>query len=510
MSYQGGGRTFSTLDGALGTVQGLRWTSINTSYNLPWKSFGDLVLPMPRGQILDPVLLTARNVAISTFEDHYVSPYVQNFNVEVQRDLGRRMTLEVRYVGNKSTKLYDAVPLNQWQANTNAEFLQAFKTTVQGGDAPLFDRMLNGLNVTGFGVVDGTTRTGSAALRTFTTTRTMLANGNIGLLANFFNTTNAFTNENGGILRNAKLPETYFVANPQFSNVTLNGNGSASTYHSMIAQVTKRLSSGFSNQTSYTWSKGLGDDSADNASNFRDVNNRRSEKTRLSFDRTHSFRTTGTFELPFGPNKRLLGSRSGILARIVQRWQLAGIANWTSGAALNIAANGATFASAATANNNNTPMIVGAFPKTSGEITLSKDVVGASYFPGFTQVSDPGCSKITAAQTLNTLCTNLAIKDGSGNLVLLNSDAGQLGTLGKRWIEGPSEFRFDLNATKRIKIAERKEFELRIDAINVLNHSLWATTGTGALVLDINNANFGRITNKTGNRTFTINTRLNF
>jgi hypothetical protein len=334
----------------------------------------------------------------------------------------------------------------------------------------------------------------------------MLATGAVGALANFFNTTNAFTNENGGILRSAKLPETYFVANPQFSTVTLNGNGSSSTYHSLIVQVSKRLSKGFSNQSSYTWSKGLGDDSADNASNFRDVYNRKMEKTRLSFDRTHSFRTNGTYELPFGPGRPLLASAPGWLSRIVERWQFGGIANWTSGAPLNVTANLATFSSA-TANMAN---IVGAFPKSSGEITTPKDVAGAVYFSGFTQVTDPSCSKVTSLQTLNTLCTNLAIKDPSGNLVLVNSEPGQLGNLGKRWIEGPSSFQFDMDLVKRIKIAERKEFELRIDAINVLNHSLWATTGTGALNLDINSANFGRITNKTGNRTFTINTRLNF
>src|SRR5207249_443014 len=110
---------FSNLDGALGSIQGLRWTSINTSYGLTWNSFGDIVLPMPRGRILDPVLLTGRNVAVSTYEDHYVNPYVQVFNLEIQRDLVRNTTLEVRYVGSKSTKLYDAVALNQWQAPTN-------------------------------------------------------------------------------------------------------------------------------------------------------------------------------------------------------------------------------------------------------------------------------------------------------------------------------------------------------------------------------------------------------
>jgi len=501
LNYQGGGRTFSTLDGALGSIQGLRWSSINTSYALAWKSFEDIVLPLPRGQILDPVLLTARNVAISGFEDHYTNPYVQNYNVEIQRQLGRGMTLEVSYVSNKSTKLFDAVALNQWQANTNAEFLDAFKVTQQGGNAPLFDRMLMGLNVTGFGVVDGTTRTGSAALRTFTTTRAMLANGSVGALGNFFNTTNAFTNENGGILRNAKFPENYFVQNPQFSTVTLNGNGSASTYHSMIVQVTKRLSRGFSNQTSYTLSKGLGDDSADNASNFRDVTNRRMEKTRLSFDRTQSFRSNGTYELPFGPNKLLLRNAPGWLSRIVERWQFAGIANWTSGAPLNVTATNATFSS----STANTAAIVGDFPKTSGTVVPATDVPGALYFQGFTQSSDPSCSSVTSLQTLNTLCTNLAIKDPSGKFILVNPQPGQLGNLGKRWIEGPSSFSFDMNLIKRIKIAERNEFELRVDAINVLNHSNWANP-----TLDINSANFGRILNKTGNRTFTLNTRLNF
>src|SRR5207237_917568 len=149
--------------------------------------------------------------------------------------------------------------------------------------------------------------------------------------------------------------------------------------------------------------------------------------------------------------------------------------------------------------------LVGALAKSPGEAGPSKDVAGAMYFNGFTQTSDPSCGRVTAAQTLNTLCTNLAIKDASGNLILVNPDPGQLGNLGKRWIEGPTNFQLDFDLVKRIKIAERKEFELRVDAINVLNHSVW-----GNPTLDINSANFGRITTKTGNRTFTINTRLNF
>ena len=87
----------------------------------------------------------------------------------------------------------------------------------------------------------------------------------------------------------------------------------------------------------------------------------------------------------------------------------------------------------------------------------------------------------------------------------MNPEPGQLGNLGKRWITGPSSFSLDMDLIKRIKVGEKKEFELRLDAINVLNHSVWANP-----TLDINSANFGRITNKTGNRTFTINTRFSF
>jgi len=501
VNYQGGGRTFSNLDGNLGSIQGLRWTSINTTYNLPWKNFGDLALPLPRGKILDPVQLNARNIAIALYEDEYVNPYVQNFNLEVQRDLAKSLTLEVRYVGSKGTKLYDEIPMNQWQANSNPDFVEAFKITQAGGNAALFDRMLMGLNVTGFGVVDGVTRRGSAALRTFTTTRTNFANGNIGTLANFFNTTNAFTNENGGILRNAKLPENYFVENPQFSTVTLNANGGNSTYHSLILQVTKRLSHGFSTQTSYTLSKALGEDSDDNASNFRDVNNRRMEKTLTSFSRTHSFRSNGTLELPIGPNKLLLANSSGWLARAIERWQFGAITNWSSGAPLSITATTATFSS----STASTPNVLGPIPADFGKVVPATDVAGARYFAGLVQTSDPSCARITSSENLNTLCTNKAIQDSAGNYIFVNPEPGQLGTLGKRWITGPSRFTLDMNLIKRFRVGERKEFELRMDGINVLNHSVWANP-----TVDINSTNFGRITNKTGNRTFTLNTRLNF
>jgi hypothetical protein len=95
--------------------------------------------------------------------------------------------------------------------------------------------------------------------------------------------------------------------------------------------------------------------------------------------------------------------------------------------------------------------------------------------------------------------------DSQGDLLLVNPDAGQIGNMGLKWIEGPSRISLDMNLIKRVRIAETKEFELRIDAVNVLNHPNF-----GNPTLNINSLNFGRITSATGSRRFVANLRLNF
>ena len=129
---------------------------------------------------------------------------------------------------------------------------------VAGGDAALFDQMLRGLNL-GLGVINGTTVTGSQSLRNNTLFRAQIANGDVGSFASLLNTSTTVTNVGGGLLRNSGLfPENFIVLNPQFLSVTLNANPANSTYHAGTLQITKRLSYGLTNQTSYTWSRSLG------------------------------------------------------------------------------------------------------------------------------------------------------------------------------------------------------------------------------------------------------------
>ena len=76
------------------------------------------------------------------------------------------------------------------------------------------------------------------------------------------------------------------------------------------------------------------------------------------------------------------------------------------------------------------------------------------------------------------------------------------------WIQGPGNIGLDMNLTKRVKLSETKEFELRIDAVNVLNRPNFGAPV--AANLSINSTSFGRITTATGSRSFVLNSRINF
>lgn len=477
-------------------ASGLSYTTAN------YLSLTNLTLPIPQQYApLQPVPLDGtRTDSMASAAANRPSPYIQNFNFEIQRELAPNFTLSTAYVGTKGTRLWGGIPLNSVEIFKNG-FLNAFNVTRTGGNAPLFDQMLGGLNIPGAGVVNGTTVTGSAALRAFTSTRALIANGNVGGLADFLNRSTSVTGRGGGFVRNSGLfPENFFVLNPQFNGVTLYTNPGSATYHSLQVQVTKRLSHGFTNSTAYTWSRTLGENDTDGAVTYRDPRNRSLNKTLSGFHRTHLFTSNGTFELPFGPNRLLLGNTGGWLSRLVERWQLGGIFSWTSGAPLTITAPISTITQATAVS---TPNIVADFPKSIGKVTKVQN--GVVYFPGIAQITDPSLSGVSTLNGLSGSFSNRAITDSQGRLLLVNPTPGALGSLGLQWIEGPPSLGLDMNLIKRVKITESKEFEVRVDAVNVLNHPNFADP-----VVNINSLSFGRITSATGNRRFVTNLRLNF
>src|SRR5207248_2950025 len=173
--------------------------------------------------------------------------------------------------------------------------------------------------------------------------------------------------------------------------------------------------------------------------------NRSLDKTLQASDRRHDFRINGSWELPFGPNRLLLRNSHGLLARMVEQFQLSWILNMTSGSPNNIGARN-TYVGYGRAD------VVGDFP------------------PGrYQNVTDPQCANVTPLQGLQTACSLRAITDSKGHILLQNATPGRLGNLGAGWVEGPGQFRYDMSASKTMRISETKSVQFRIDARNLLN-----------------------------------------
>jgi hypothetical protein len=491
VTYQGGGRGLD-LDTALtSNLPGIG----DAQTGFTPTTFADLStlgasLPLQRNKPLTPVSVTqARTSNLTTWDPNYVSPYIQNFTLSVTREVSRMLTVDMRYIGTRGVKLYGTIALNQANFLTNG-LLDEFNKVRTGSDSTVLNQMFAGLNL-------GTSANASAYLRSNTNWRGFFANGDVAGFASRLATTNEITNQGGGLVRNGKFPENFIVNNPQFNSVGFNSNPGSSTYHSLQSQLTFRPTHGLSYQATYVWSKGL----AGATTGFLNPIDRSLDRALQPSNRTHDFRTNGSFELPIGPNKLLFANSSGILARIVEQWQLSWIANINSGGPLNITG---------TQNyvNGGRLSIVGPFPKDLGHATMTDGL--PIYFPviGLQFLRDPGCAEVTTLQGLQAQCTNNALADSTGRILLRHSAPGTLGTLGDRWIEGPGSFRFDLGASKTMRINETKSLQLRIDARNVLNHPI-----LGNPSLNINNSTtFGQISggSVTGARQFQGQLRVTF
>jgi len=540
LNYQGAASFNAGLNVASGNNPGLTYNQTftlqgvnNTYFNL---ASPNLPIPVPGPpstfKALTPQGFYSRSDPLVGFDDNRVNPYVQNWSLEIQRELAKNLTFEARYIGSKGTKLFGGISIddmNIYAQGAGQTLLDAYNQTRAGGNSPLFNQMLNGITLNsgtnaalGQGTVDGVNLTGSAALRANATFKPLLADGRIGEFANALNTsTQGTTTGAGGLIKNGGLPDNWLVPNPQYAAVVLMTNPGSSTYHSMNLQVTKRLSNGFASSLAYTWGRSLGEASNDGNISYLDPNNRHLNKSLLTFHRTNDIRSNGTWELPFGPGKKFMSSSNGTLARLVERWQLGGILQWSSGQPLTITATNSQLTwtqvpgQIAIVRTSNTPDVSGSFAKSAGEITPIAS--GASYFDGLVQKDDPSKAGVTQSQTLQSSFSNKAIYDSNGNVVLANPAPGAVGTLGRTYIEGPSHIKFDLNLVKRIRITETKNVEVRFDAIDVLNTPWWNNP-----IVDINSPNFGRMDaqdvtngvsnadNRSANRKFTFSTRFNF
>ena len=503
---------FLTVNTGVGNFPG---QTLNTTYTP--SSFLNLsgvaaagVVPVNTGgaQPLAPIPLTNRVATLYGYVDNLRTPYIQSFNFSIQRELTSTLTFDINYIGNKGSRLYTNQQLNDTNIFENG-ILDAFNVTRGGGNAPLFDRLLNGITLPGVGTVNGTSLTGSQALRLYSVTNTMIANGSVGALANFFNTTPTGTGVNGGLLSHAGLPQNFIVVNPQFGSVFMIGNNGNSTYNAFQAHIAKRLSHGLTGQFSYTFSKTLGDSPL----NIRSQRNLSLSKSLLAIDRPQLFQWNLSYDLPVGTNKPLLGQIPRWANYIVGGWQIASSFQWQSGVPLSFTSGGTTAGttiSTLSYMTTNTANLVGQLPSTQ----VQKGNGFVQYFPGLSVQPAP-VPNFGGDPTLPGRFTNFQVVNSSGQAILTNPDPGTTGNTAYYLpgLRGPALMGFNGSVSKLFHITESKTLMIRADIINILNTPQFGyspTSGAIGITTNINSTSFGRITSASGNRMVTFYARFDF
>jgi hypothetical protein len=580
LTFQGGGRAgdistdFGTAAGSVASASlpadsttFVRMADLVNSNACPTAiSTGCFPVPLPvvNGEFLKPLQpfsVFTRNTNVNGYDPNYVAPYIQNFTLSMTRSLSRNVTLDVRYIGTRGVKLFESIDINAPNFLGNG-LKEAFDAARYGQDtspaAQLLNQMFMGINLGGTGaqVVNGTTYTGAQAIRANTTLNNNLAIGNYSAVAASLSTLNYNrtlsgnaslpvipAGYQGGILRYNGFPENFILANPQApppgvlgTVAELKTNSASSNYHSMQTQLNLRPTHGISYQGTFTWSKSLGVSSGFGYTNPAD---RRADYGYQGGHRAFDFRSNGTFELPIGPNKLLLGNSSGWLARIVERWQTSIILQLTSGSRASISAQSMLYAGGVPDINPDGAAFFGPFPR-KGQVHWDNNQTAGNYFSdngdAFVLVPDPQC--LTLHSSLQTACTNslnalarelpdgvtgvpgqITLPNGKPGLIFLqNPLPGTRGNLGRGTIENPGLWFVDASASKAFRIDETKTVQIRVDATNVFNHPT-----PNSPTLDINSDNpFGNITSKgttagifgtpspAANRTFQASLRFNF
>jgi hypothetical protein len=565
VSFGSAGRDGITLDGLLGSAPGNALTG-NTAVTDPAfaailagttpsgaparaLNLTDIPILVPVRPVRLPgatVPIFARSLSYTAYDPHFVTPYTQNLTMSVTRTISKQLTVDFRYIGTLARKQAGNFAINDSTVFYNKELFDALLVTRAGGDAPLFDQMLAGLNLnTGaagpttplYGAV-GTSvlqpantplagqtilQTGSAHLRRNVTFAGNLANGNFEAVANSLlglNTTtglrplpidpatgsavaasqrllrngcdriadNLYNPANPASATNIPtrcFPENYLISNPQFNGATYNANLGHSNYHSLQIQMTARPIQGISIQSTYSFAKSM----QLQGSGYTDPRNRNLDYQR-GREGPHSIRMNGTIELPIGPNKLILGSSSGLLARLIERWQTSFIFNAATGSPADITGAG-------TMRYGNGKMVVASplwkIPRGSVEWGRANNTQGSFYGNPSPYVSllDPQCASSLVAAT-DTMGTNLqtscsldslglivpagtagAITLGNGNSAvygLVNPQPGEIGTLGAKTLSYYGQWNLNMNASKNFRISESKNLQIRIDTTNVLNH----------------------------------------
>ncbi|MGH9407348.1 MAG: carboxypeptidase regulatory-like domain-containing protein [Terriglobia bacterium] len=357
------------------------------------------------------------NIPGFVISPNHKTPQIQDWNLSFQRQFGANSMLEVAYVGEKGTYLY----LPDINDNTyNPNFVQTLQ--------------LNGYNPVSTTVVDPLGRTGPPKCKP-------AAGGGAPVCV-----PGAALNIPVGTLN------TPYVG---FGTLeTLYDAAGNSIRHAAYVSFTHRATKGLTLMANYTWGKSI--DNSSTSSPDKNVltssnlpggqitygGTAAGDRAVSTFDIEHDFSVDGIYDLPFGRGRKFFTSMPKPLDAALGGWTAAGVERLFTG-----------------------------YPAVATESF-------GNYLGGTTHDIRPDL--VPGVPLVNPLWTRTCPYGGTCQPYLnpaafMETPAGELGNAPRTFasVRGPWQQYLDLSVQKNFQITERVRIQLRVDALNVLNHPLF-------------------------------------
>lgn len=414
---------------------------------------------------------------IGGIDPNLKEPYIQQWNVGIQRQLPGNFVVEANYVGNHGVHEWQTFNLNEVNiigtangqqflanfqnalANLSANGGTTFADSTSGGAAgtvptPLFDTAFSGN-----GITTGANDAGGYANPSFIFD---LQTGQAGAMAtSFAHTFSTFCNMAGANFGPCKntggtYPINFFQANPYAAvgGAEALSDPASSTYNGLQISVRHPTGHGLTLGGSYSWSKGLTSrflsywtDTA--GEDFITLRNPGLNKGPSDYDIRNVFNTYFTYELPVGRG-RTFNVGNSILNGIVGGWNVGSIITLQSGMPFWIQGG------------------YGPFNNEDGGVTLSG--VNAS------QIQKNIGVYITPSSPFSPVWLNP--KFNATSAIQPNTNPGTVGQM--LFLHGPGFFNTDISLNKTLPLYERFSMKIQASFLNAFNHPNWIVGSNGA------------------------------
>jgi len=231
---------------------------------------------------------------------------------------------------------------------------------------------------------------------------------------------------------------------PRYPAINYRTSGAGHQFHSLTAEVERRMFKGLAYQASWTWARDIGD-----------LNGFLEESPENAFDRARErsvsldlprHRVTGNiiYDLPFGQGKRFFGGVNNGINSVIGGWEYSMIFSYYSGQFLTPLWTGPD--PTGTSNTSNT---------TPANVTRRPDMLRDPNLPASQRTIDRWFDPTAFAAP----------------------QAGSFGTSSKGVIEGPNAKVFHAGLSKQFNFNERMRLRVELTATNIFNHVNYANPG---------------------------------